>query len=91
MKGHSSAMVKNPDGRTGEQQPQFSPEPLRDSVEDQLPGSGGTVHANSSAKLREVDVPGLLLHFLLHLQRKHTQNVAEGASCWSDSGTTAPF
>lgn len=58
---------------TGEEQPQLPPQAFWDAVEDQLSGSGGSVHANTSTKLGEMDVPRLLLHLLLHLEEQRRE------------------
>lgn len=55
---------------TREEQPQLPAQTFRDPVQDKFSGSGRSVHADTPTKLREVDVPCLLLHLLLHLQKK---------------------
>jgi hypothetical protein len=53
---------------TREEEPKLPSEALRDAFQDQLPGFGCSVHAHATPVLKEVDVPGFLLHLLLGLK-----------------------
>ena len=53
---------------TWEQQPQLSSQALWDPIKDEFSGSGGSIHADTSTKLWEMDVPSFLFHLLFHLQ-----------------------
>lgn len=53
---------------TREEEPKLPSEAFGDAFQDQLPSFGCSVHAHATPILKEVDVPGFLLHLLLGLR-----------------------